>query len=147
MPFPVAVLRWQVPLTALDGLAVFIYVVAGPLVGLLAFCIGFGSLGSASAILSAYLFGLGPAATCAGLSLLASRRLARPWHRLAAAPAVGIVSGLVGIVPFLVLMFGVTFRAEESWFLGLALGFSVGLSLVAATLCTAVIELVRYSRG
>jgi hypothetical protein len=143
MPFPATALRSQA-LPALDTvLAFFIYVVVGPVAGLIAFSLYAGGLGPWLGLGSAYLFGLGPAATCAVLSLQAARRLRTPLHRLAVAPLIGALSGAVGLVPAYCLVFGVSFRPGEAWFLELVFGFSTVLSIFAAILCTAFIEAVK----
>ena len=143
MPFPVSALRWQAPFTAADWLAVFIYVIVGPMIGLVAFRAAFGRLGDLTDVGPVYLIGGGPAAVCAVLSLLAARRWRAPWRRLLAAPAIGLVSGLVGIVPALVFIFGAAFRSGDLSFVWIAFGFSAALSLIASTLCTAIIESLR----
>lgn len=89
----------------------FLYLMVGPLVGLLAlqgclllagFLFGQVELRIIALIPFmlpvAYVVGLPTAAVCMILSFLAARWLAEPWQRLAAAVPIGFISGMIGFM-------------------------------------------------
>lgn len=133
-----------VPLPSVGSLLAFLaFVVPGPAIGYLAFTF-YGNHVEWITPVMAYVFGGGPAATCAVISLLAWRRLRRPLWRLLAAAPLGAFSGVVGMLPAYWLFFGQSgLRQEDIWLVQLLFGFSVALSVIAALACTSIIELFR----
>ena len=133
-----------IPLPSVGSLLAFLaFVVAGPAIGYLAFSL-YGDHVEWVTPVMAYIFGVGPAATCAVISLLAWRRLRRPLWRLLAAAPLGAFSGIVGMLPAYWLFFGQSgLRQEDIWLVQLLFGFSVVLSVIAALACTSIIELFR----
>lgn len=127
-------------------LALLVFVVAGPGIGMLvmAYLDGFRNVAT---LQLAYAVGLGPAATCAGLSLVLWRHLRTPLARMLASPLVGVVSGLVGFIPCSLVFFGVSLQASEVGIVQFAFLLVSLLSLAAATLCTGIIELARLTRA
>ena len=147
MPLSAAAFRPYRRISAETGLAVAIYVLAGPLVGFLTLMVMGGGAPRWVNLVEAYIFGVGPAALCAVLSVLAWRRLRHAALRLLAAPFIGAVCGVIGQVPAYLLVFGRQPAMHDDAFIQVFFGFSVIFSVVAALLCGALIEIARRFMG
>lgn len=147
MPVSAAVLRPYRRISGETGLAVAIYVVVGPMIGFLTLMLMGGGMPRWVSLMEAYMFGVGPAGLCAGLSLLAWNRLRHAALRLLAAPFIGAFCGIVGQVPAFLLFFGWQAAGGDAEFIKVFFGFSVIFSIVASLLCGVVIEIVSLSRG
>ena len=145
MPVPALVARPFLLPSPGSLLAFLVFVVPGPAIGYLAFML-YGDHVEWISPGMAYIFGGGPAATCAVISLLAWHRLRRPLYRLLAAAPIGAFSGVVGMVPAYWLFFGRSGPTpDDTWLLQLLFGFSIVLSIIAALACTALIEAGRLA--
>lgn len=147
MPLSAAAFRPYRRISAETGLALAIYIVAGPLVGFLTLMVMGGGAPRWVNLVEAYIFGVGPAALCAVLSLLAWHRLRHAALRLLAAPFIGAFCGVVGQVPAYLLVFGGQPAMHDADFIQVFFGFSVIFSVVAALLCGALIEIARRCLG
>jgi len=147
MPLSVTTFRPYPRISAETGLASAIYIVAGPLIGFLTLMVMGGGAPRWVNLVEAYIFGVGPAALCAVLSLLAWRRLPHAALRLLAAPFIGAFCGVVGQVPAYLLVFGRQPAMPDAEFIQVFFGFSVIFSVVAAVLCGALIEIARRCMG
>jgi len=147
MPVSAAALRPFRLVKAETGLAMAIYVVIGPLIGFLTLVAMGGGAPRWVNLMEAYTFGVGPAALCAILSLLAWQRLRHAALRLLAAPFIGAFCGVVGQLPAFLLVFGWQPASRDADFIQVFFGFSVIFSIVAALLCGVMIEIARLYKS
>jgi len=126
-------------LVARDLQNLLFYVLAGPVIGLMASA--HGSIPSQADLFGlAFMVGGGPALTCVVLTSVAARRVAGKGLRIFLSLPIGAVSGVLGILPFAAVFLHFDFSTETFSILRILLMLATFYSIAASLVCTAVME-------